>query len=132
MASRRNSRRAALRAKQASLEAWLKAVSHYVAGKPLVRTTDGYMVPWDRSAIVKQLLRETKLAEEFFDIPPISPKEAEDIAREVEKRILEMKAKFVSGALIRELVNNILLERSDKHPEYVIYRNILTRVGAPV
>ncbi|MCC6042064.1 MAG: anaerobic ribonucleoside-triphosphate reductase [Candidatus Verstraetearchaeota archaeon] len=132
MASKRNSRKAHLRPKQASLEAWFKAVSHYIAGKPLVRTTDGYMVPWDRGAIVRQLLRETKLAEEFFDVPPMSAKDAEEIAREAEKRILEMRAKFVSGALIRELVNNILLERSEEHPEYVIYRNVLTRVGAPV
>ncbi|RLF09720.1 MAG: hypothetical protein DRJ62_06210, partial [Thermoprotei archaeon] len=103
-------RKEALKVKQATLEAWLKAVSYYVAGKPVVRTSDGYMVPWNRSAIVKQLLRETKLAEEFFDIPPISVREAEEIAREAERRILEMKAKFVSGALIREMVNNILLE----------------------
>ncbi|MEM1625651.1 MAG: hypothetical protein QXL08_08665, partial [Candidatus Nezhaarchaeales archaeon] len=117
MASRRNNRGSALKNRQASLEAWLKAASHYVAGKPLVRTTDGYMVPWDRSAIVRQLVRETKLAEEFFDIPPMSVRDAEEIAREVERRILEMKAKFVSGALIRELVNNVLLEKSEAHPE---------------
>ncbi|RLE50444.1 MAG: anaerobic ribonucleoside-triphosphate reductase, partial [Candidatus Methanomethylicota archaeon] len=61
-----------------------------------------------------------------------SRNEAEKIALEAEKRILKMGSFFVSGPLIREVVNNILLELSIEKPEYIIYRNVLTRVGAPV
>jgi len=43
-----------------------------------------------------------------------------------------LRLKFISGPLIRELVNNILLDKSKEKPEYALYRNILTRVGAPV
>lgn len=98
----------------------------------LVRTSSGYFEPWDRSKIVKQLLKETLLAEEFFGIPPISREEAEAIALEAERRIKSMKAFFVSAPLIREVVNNILLEWSNNKPVYIVYRNVLTRVGAPV
>ena len=100
--------------------------------RPMVRRTDGFIVPWDRNAIVKQLLTETKLAKEFYEVKPISEKEAEQIAVEVERKILNLRLRFISGPLIRELVNNVLLDKSREKPEYATYRNILTRVGAPV
>ncbi|MBN1785274.1 MAG: anaerobic ribonucleoside-triphosphate reductase [Candidatus Bathyarchaeota archaeon] len=100
--------------------------------RPMVRGTDGFMVPWSRNEIVEQLLTETKLAEEFYDTKAISRQDAEDIAYEVEMKIFDLNLKFISGPLIRELVNNILLARSAQRPEFALYRNILTRVGAPV
>ena len=100
--------------------------------RPMVRRSDGFIVPWDRSAIVKQLLTETKLAKEFYEARPMSKEEAEGIAVNVEKKIFDLNLEFISGPLIRELVNNILLDKSKVKPEYAIYRNILTRVGAPV
>ena len=99
---------------------------------PKVRRSDGFIVSWRRDAIVKQLLTETKLAKEFFDVTPLSREEAEELAFDVERKILSLRLKFVSGPLIRELVNNILLSKSKEKPEYAVYRNILTRVGAPV
>jgi len=100
--------------------------------QPSVRRSDGFIVPWNRNAIVKQLLTETKLGKEFYEVKPMSTKEAEEIAVDVEKRIFDMKLRFVSGPLVRELVNNVLLDKSKESPEYSIYRNILTRVGTPV
>jgi len=99
---------------------------------PKVRGSDGFIVRWNRQAIVKQLLTETKLAKEFLDIQPISQEEAEEIAYDVERKIINLRLKFVSGPLVRELVNNVLLSMSKDKPRYAIYRNILTRVGAPV
>ncbi len=99
---------------------------------PIVRRSDGFIVPWDRKAIVRQLLTETKLAKDFFDVKPMTVEEAEGIALEAERRVLDLSLSFISGPLIRELVNNILLNRSKEKPEYAIYRNVLTRVGAPV
>lgn len=104
----------------------------YLRGMPMVRTSDGYLVPWTDNAIINQLMRETKLAHEIFNVIPISKKESTEIAREARERISDMRPKFVSGPLIREVVNNILIEWSINHPEYQIYRNILTRVGTPV
>ncbi|RZN64872.1 MAG: anaerobic ribonucleoside-triphosphate reductase [Candidatus Methanoliparum thermophilum] len=94
---------------------------------PDVRTTDGHILKWDRTNIVDQLVRETKLAEEFYGIEPCSKEEAEEIAIEAEKRIKKMQLKFLSGPLIREIVNIILLERGRAE-----WRNVLTRVGMPV
>jgi len=85
--------------------------------QPKVRRTDGFIVPWNRNAIVRQLLTETKLAKEFYDVRPISREEAEEIAIDAEKRIFDLKLTFVSGPLIREMVNNILLDRSKERPE---------------
>ena len=98
----------------------------------MVRGTDGFIVPWNRSVIVEQLLTETKLAEEFYETRAISQQEAEEVAFEVEKKVFDLNLKFISGPLIRELVNNILLAKSREKPEFALYRNILTRVGAPV
>jgi len=94
---------------------------------PKVRTTDGHLMEWDRNAIVSQLRKETKLGEQFLQKPAITEEEARDIAKEAEKRIKDMGVKFLSGPLVRELVNIILLERG--HTEW---RNISTRVGTPV
>ncbi len=100
--------------------------------QPMVRRSDGFIVPWNRNAIVKQLLTETKLAKEFYEVRSIGKEEADDIAMDVEKKIFDLSLRFISGPLIRELVNSVLLDRSREKPEYAIYRNILTRVGAPV
>jgi len=94
---------------------------------PMVRTTDGHLMRWNREAVVNQLLRETKLSEQFYRIPGISDEEAKEIAREVERRIRWMDVKFLSGPLVREIVNVILLER-----HHLEWRNICTRVGTPV
>jgi anaerobic ribonucleoside-triphosphate reductase len=94
---------------------------------PKVRTTDGHLMDWDRNAIINQLLKETKLSEQFHGKPAITEEEAREIAKETEKRIKDMSVKFLSGPLVRELVNIILLERG--HTEW---RNISTRVGTPV
>jgi len=99
---------------------------------PPVRRSDGTFVPWDRGRIVAALLRETSLAEELFGVPRISRREAEEIAAEAERRIRAMNLEFVSGPLIRELVNIILLERSREEPRFAVYRNVMTRVGAPL
>jgi anaerobic ribonucleoside-triphosphate reductase len=94
---------------------------------PKVRTTDGHLMDWDRNAIINQLIKETRLSEQFHGKPAITEEEAREIAKETEKRIKDMSVKFLSGPLVRELVNIILLERG--HTEW---RNISTRVGTPV
>ena len=94
---------------------------------PRVRTTDGHLLDWDREAIAKQLLKETKLSEQFYKEPGISASEADEIAREVERRVRWMNVRYLSGPLVREIMNVVLLERH--HTEW---RNICTRVGTPV
>jgi ribonucleoside-triphosphate reductase len=101
-------------------------------GMPMVHTTDGFLVPWDKTRIVDTLIRETTLAEKMFDIPSISELTAERLADEVERRFRLTKPKFVSGPMIREVTNNLLLEWSHEVPEFGIYRNLLTRVGVPI
>jgi len=98
-----------------------------VSAMPRVRTTDGHLLDWDREAIVKQLLKETKLSEQFYKEPGITEEEAKDIAKEVERRVRWMNVRYLSGPLVREIMNVVLLERH--HTEW---RNICTRVGTPV
>ncbi|MHC1635546.1 MAG: anaerobic ribonucleoside-triphosphate reductase, partial [Candidatus Methanospirareceae archaeon] len=110
----------------------IKTVQTTLSGMPLkmpkVRTSDGHMLEWNREAIVRQLLRETKLSEKFYGVPGIGEEEAREIAKEAEKRIKVMGVSYLSGALVREIVNQILLE--DYHKQE--WRNICTRVGTPV
>jgi ribonucleoside-triphosphate reductase len=94
---------------------------------PKVRTTDGHMVDWNRDVIVKQLLRDTDLCEQFYGKPKISQEEAVDIAKVTEGKIRQMGLRFLSGPLIREIVNLELLERG-----HVEWRNVSTRIGTPV
>ncbi len=98
-----------------------------VSAMPRVRTTDGHLMDWDRESIVKQLMKETKLSEQFYKVPSIGEEEAKEIAREVERRIRWMNVKYLSGPLVREIMNVVLLER-----HHVEWRNICTRVGTPV
>ncbi|RLG22607.1 anaerobic ribonucleoside-triphosphate reductase [Methanosarcinales archaeon] len=99
----------------------------YVSPLPKVRTTDGHIMEWDKERIVETLIKESKLAEHFYGMPPMDRDTAWNVAREAEKRIIWMNPKFLSAPLIREVVNTVLLEWG--FPEY---RNILTRVGIPV
>jgi ribonucleoside-triphosphate reductase len=100
---------------------------HDVSIMPKVRTTAGHMVDWDRIVIVNQLLKETKLAERFHGKAGIEKDEAHDIAKEVERLIRSLNLKFLSGPLIREIVNMELLQRG-----HVEWRNVSTRIGTPV
>ena len=98
-----------------------------VPALPYVRTTDGHIIEWDRQRIVRQIVEETKLVETFYGYEGASEETAQEIALDVENRIKNMGLKSLSGPLIREIVNIILLEKG-----MIQYRNVCTRVGTPV
>ena len=77
---------------------------------PNVRTSDGFILPWNSEAIVKQLIRETALAQTFYGKRGMKRPEARRIADIVEKKIKPMDVHELSGPLIREFVNVVLLE----------------------
>lgn len=85
--------------------------------KIFVRTSRLAMEEFDRNKIVESLVKEANV--------PIT--QAEKIARETEKRLLEFKTKYLTAPLIREIVNAILLEKGLEE-----YRHKLTRLGLPV
>ncbi len=82
-----------------------------------VRTSRIMIENFDRSKIVKSLIKETG----------IDKKVAEEIALEVEETIKRLKLKFISAPLIREIVNVKLLERGLEKE-----RANYTRLGLPV
>ena len=94
---------------------------------PPVRTSDGHIIEWDRNRIVRQILQETKLVEDFYGYDGADEATAQEIARLVEQRILTLGLKALSGPLIREIMNIMLLEKG-----MIQYRNVCTRVGTPV
>ncbi|MDD1673440.1 MAG: anaerobic ribonucleoside-triphosphate reductase, partial [Methanomicrobiales archaeon] len=94
---------------------------------PKVRTSDGHIIDWDRERIVQQLLEETKLVKTFYGKEGIDGERATAIARKVEQHIQRMGLQSLSGPLIREIVNMMLMENG-----MVEYRNVSTRVGTPV
>jgi anaerobic ribonucleoside-triphosphate reductase len=108
-----------------TLQATLEGV--FVPAMPVVRTTDGHVVPWDRERIVCQILEETRLVEIFYGYESADDETAREVARLVEQRILALGLHTLSGPLIREIVNITLLEHG-----LVQYRNVCTRVGTPV
>ncbi len=94
---------------------------------PNVRTSNGYILKWNKNKIIDRLLKETDFAEKYYNIKKISYDEAEKIASKTEEKIKGMNLRFLSGPLIREIVNCILLEEG-----HLEWRNVMTRVGASV
>ncbi len=94
---------------------------------PSVRTSDGHILEWDRDKIAKQIVKETRRVETFYGYEGAGEEISHEIAREVEDRIRKLGLKSLSGPLIREIMNIVLLERG-----MVQYRNVCTRVGTPV
>jgi len=95
-----------------------------VEDMPLVRTSDGFILPWNREAIIKQLLRETSLAHTFYGIRPMKRAEAQRFAEIAEKKIKRLDVRELSGPLIREFVNVVLLEEG-----YSGWARVCSRVG---
>ncbi len=83
----------------------------------LVRKTLPGIEEFDRSKIVDTLVREASVPKKI----------AEEIAQEVEKKLLRLNVKYLTAPLIRELVNVVLVEKG-----YEEYRHTLTRLGMPV
>ncbi len=94
---------------------------------PPVRTSEGHILEWDPGLIVRQILTETQLVETFYGADGADNETAQEIATLVEERIRRLSLKTLSGPLIREIANIILLEKG-----LIQYRNVCTRVGTPV
>ncbi len=87
------------------------------SGKMYVRTSSDSIEEFNSHKIIQSLVREGGLAVEL----------AQKITEEVENRIYKYQTTYLTGALIREMVNSVLLEHG--HEEY---RNKLARLGLPV
>ncbi len=82
-----------------------------------VRTSDNTIESFDRKKITRSLLQETRIPQEV----------AENVAREAEDELRRLKLDFISGPLIREIVNVKLLEHGLEEA-----RADYTRLGMPV
>ncbi len=89
----------------------------YKRRRMLVRSSRLTIEEFDRNKIAHSLITEASVPTDL----------AQKIARQTEKRLLQFKTRYLTGPLIREIVNTILLE---KHFED--YRHKLTRLGLPV
>jgi len=87
------------------------------SGKMYVRTSKDSIEEFNSHKIIQSLVREGSLPLEL----------AQKITEEVENRIYKYQITYLTGSLIREMVNSVLLEHG--HEEY---RNKLARVGMPV
>lgn len=87
------------------------------SGKTYVRSSDESISEFDPDKITESLLREGGLPPEL----------AQKTTEEAENRLTKHATSYLTGPLIREQVNSILLENG--HQEY---RNKLARLGMPV
>lgn len=87
------------------------------SGKMYVRTSHESIEEFNSHKIIQSLVREGSLPLEL----------AQKITEEVENRIYKYQTAYLTGSLIREMVNSVLLEHG--HEEY---RNKLARLGMPV
>ncbi len=95
----------------------IEGIEKKKTGKIMVRTSKNEIEPFDRSKIVKSLIKEVNVPKSI----------AEEIAIEVELGIKSLNLSFVSAPLIREIVNVKLLERGFERE-----RKGYTRLGMPV
>ena len=87
------------------------------SGKMYVRTSHDSIEEFQSNKIIQSLVREGSMPLEL----------AQKITEEAENRIYKYQTTYLTGSLIRELVNSILLENG--HEEY---RHKLARLGLPV
>ncbi len=87
------------------------------SGKMYVRTSHESIEEFASHKITQSLAKEGGLPENL----------AQKISEEVENRIYKYQPSYLTGSLIREIVNAVLMEHG--HEEY---RNKLTRLGMPV
>jgi len=87
------------------------------SGKMYVRTSHDSIEEFQSNKIIQSLVREGSMPLEL----------AQKITEETENRIYKYQITYLTGSLIRELVNSILLENG--HEEY---RHKLARLGLPV
>ena len=87
------------------------------SGKMYVRTSHDSIEEFNSHKIIQSLVREGSLTLEL----------SQKFTEEVENRIYKFQTTYLTGSLIREMVNNVLLEHS-----YEEYRNKLARLGMPV
>ncbi|MCH2604951.1 MAG: helix-turn-helix domain-containing protein [Candidatus Nitrosopelagicus sp.] len=87
------------------------------SGKMYVRTSHDSIEEFNSHKIIQSLVREGSLPLEL----------SQKITEEVENRIYKFQTTYLTGSLIREMVNNVLLEHS-----YEEYRNKLARLGMAV
>ncbi|MDR2708195.1 MAG: ArsR family transcriptional regulator [Nitrososphaerota archaeon] len=83
----------------------------------VVRTSHFTLEEFDQNKIANSLIKEAK----------VPPELAQKAAKEAEGRLFKSKTKYITAALIREVVNGILVEKGFEE-----YRHKLTRVGMPV
>ncbi len=86
-------------------------------GRMFVRTSRMTIEEFDRGRIAKSLVTEAGMPQN----------QASEVASEAEERLLRFGTTYLTAPLIRELVNNILVERKMED-----YRHKLTRLGLPV
>ncbi len=87
------------------------------SGKMYVRTSHESIEEFKPYKITQSLTREGGLPPEL----------AQKITEEVENRIYKYQTTYLTGSLIREMVNSVLLEHGNEE-----YRNKLARLGLPV
>ena len=87
------------------------------SGKMYVRSSHESIEEFNSHKIIQSLVREGNLPLEL----------AQKITEEAENKIYKYQATYMTGSLIREIVNSVLLEHG--HEEY---RNKLVRLGMPV
>jgi len=95
-------------------------IEEYIAakkGKMFVRTSRFSIEEFNREKIVNSLINEASVPYEL----------AQEIAAEVEERLIKLGTKYLTAPLIREFVNSVLIERKLEE-----YRHKLTRLGMPV
>jgi ribonucleoside-triphosphate reductase (formate) len=95
-------------------------LEEYIAvkrGRMFVRTSRMTIDEFDRTRIARSLVTEAGMPQTLAD----------EVAAEAEDRLLKFGIVYLSGPLIRELVNVILIERKLEE-----YRHKLTRLGLPV
>jgi ribonucleoside-triphosphate reductase len=95
-------------------------VEEYIAakkGKMFVRTSRFSIEEFNREKIVNSLINEASVPYEL----------AQEVAAEVEERLIKLGTRYLTAPLIREFVNSVLIEKKLEE-----YRHKLTRLGMPV
>jgi ribonucleoside-triphosphate reductase len=93
---------------------------------PKVRTSDDFLVDWDRNAIASELIKDYEFAKKFYPEINFNESIAIAIAKKVETQIKKLEEDVISSDTVRGIVTTIL--RKDGYPELA---SAASRVGIP-
>jgi len=77
---------------------------------PYVKTSDEHTLPWDRNAIISELMKDVDFARHFYPAINFTLEDAKNVAKRAEHQVIKLGEDPISSDTIRGIVTSILVK----------------------